>query len=212
LGFFRRERPLHEQLAEEAGMLLPDDPDTLSRELRDPPPEQPTRSISAADLIMGPRLSADLLAVHGIPRAREWDAVATALAPGLPGDQLEFVALEDGTLVVDDELPGDALTPLADVLEGGLPAPYHAFAFRQSEDIWSVAALRVDVVEVPEEVAGDQVDLVVNDGERTVLVDEAESDTEVPSLEQFAAQQFGSFVLHASRLDDLLWEVTVLPL
>jgi hypothetical protein len=193
-------------------MLLPDDPDTLSRELRDPPPEQPTRSISAADLIMGPRLSADLLAVHGIPRAREWDAVATALAPGLPGDQLEFVALEDGTLVVDDELPGDALTPLADVLEGGLPAPYHAFAFRQSEDIWSVAALRVDVVEVPEEVAGDQVDLVVNDGERTVLVDEAESDTEVPSLEQFAAQQFGSFVLHASRLDDLLWEVTVLPL
>jgi hypothetical protein len=35
---------------------------------------------------------------------------------------------------------------------------------------------------------------------------------QVPSLEEFAAQQFGSFVLRASRLDDTLWEVTVLPL
>jgi hypothetical protein len=193
-------------------MLLPDEPESVSRELRDPPPGQPTRSISAADLIMGPRLSADLLAVHGIPRAREWDAVATASAPGLRGDKLEFVVLEDGTLVVDDELPDDALTPLADVLEGGLRAPYHAFAFRQSEDIWSVAALRVDVVEVPEEVGGDQIDLVVNDDERVTLVDDAESPVDVPTLEQFASQQFGSFVLRASRLDDLLWEVTVLPL
>jgi hypothetical protein len=75
-----------------------------------------------------------------------------------------------------------------------------------------VAALRVDVVDVPEDVAGDKVDVVVNDGERTILVDDAQTDAEVPSLEQFAAQQFGSFVLHASRLDDTLWEVTVLPL
>ena len=58
----------------------------------------------------------------------------------------------------------------------------------------------------------DTVDLVINDGERTILVDDAESRAEIPSLEQFAAQQFGSFVLRASRLDDTLWEVTVLPL
>ena len=31
-------------------------------------------------------------------------------------------------------------------------------------------------------------------------------------FEAFAAEQFGSFVLRASRLDDLLWEVTVIPL
>ena len=59
---------------------------------------------------------------------------------------------------------------------------------------------------------GDQVDLVVNDGERRVLVDEAESRAEIPSLEDFGAQQFGSFVLRASRLDETLWEVTALPL
>jgi hypothetical protein len=211
VGFFRRGKPLHEQLAEEGGLVLPDDPQQLSRDLADRP-EQPSQGISAADMILGPRLSADLLAIHGIPRAREWDAVASASAPGLPGDELEFVALEDGTLVVDEDLPDEALSPLADALEGGLPTPYHAFAFRQSEDVWAVAALRVDVVEVPEDVAGDQVDIVLNEDTRTVLVDEEESDAEISSLERFASQQFGSFVLHASRLDDVLWEVTVLPL
>jgi len=212
VGFFRREKPLHEQLAEEGGLLLPDDPREVSRDLSEPPPERPSRGISAADVILGPRLSADLLAVHGIPRAREWDAVASALAPGLPGDELEFVALEDGTLIVDEDLPDEALTPLADALEGAIPAPYHAFAFHQSEDVWSVAALRVNVVEVPEDVPGDEVDIVLNDDTRTVRIDETESKAEIPSLEQFAAQQFGSFVLRATRLDDTLWEVTVLPL
>jgi hypothetical protein len=197
LGFFRREEPLHEKLAREGGLDFPrgvDEPDG-------PPtidPEHPLWRIAG---------------VHGIPRAREWDAVLTAFAPALPGDEADFVALPDGTLYTDDDLPDGALAPLADAFDGLLDAPYHAFALRQEEDVWSAAALRVDVVEVPEDVDGDQVDLVVNnDGERTTLVDEAESRVEIPSLEDFAAQQFGSFVLRASRLDETLWEVTVLPL
>ena len=89
------------------------------------------------------------------------------------------------------------------------------------------------MVEVPEDMPGDEVECV-NDGcalvstaqvpmtevssRRTtghaaVVVDgERVSKAEMPSLETFAGQQFGSFVLHASRLDDTLWEVTVLPL
>jgi hypothetical protein len=185
LGFFRREEPLHEKLAREGGLDFPrgvDEPDG-------PPtidPEHPLWRIAG---------------------------VLTALAPALPGDEADFVALPDGTLYTDDDLPDGALAPLADAFDGLLDAPYHAFALRQEEDVWSAAALRVDVVEVPEDVDGDQVDLVVNnDGERTTLVDEAESRVEIPSLEDFAAQQFGSFVLRASRLDETLWEVTVLPL
>ena len=70
--------------------------------------------------------------------------------------------------------------------------------------------MRVTVVEVPEDVPGDKVDVVVNpEGERTVRVDDVETKVAVPSLEQFAAQQFGSFVLRASRLDDTLWEVSL---
>ena len=68
------------------------------------------------------------------------------------------------------------------------------------------------MVEVPEDVPGDEVELAVNEGTRTVVVDGEPSRAEIPSLETFAGGQFGSFVLHASRLDDTLWEVTVLPL
>ena len=196
MGFFRREVPLHEKLAREGGLDFPrsvNEPDGLPTI----DPEHPLWRIAG---------------IHGVPRAREWDAVLTAVAPDLPGDEAEFVALPDGTLYTDDDLPDDALAPLADAFDGLLDAPYHAFALRQEEDVWSAAALRVGVVEVPEKVDGDQVDLAVNDGERTVRVDGAESRAEVPSLEDFAAQQFGSFVLRASRLDETLWEVTVLPL
>ncbi len=215
MGFFRREKPLHERLAEEAGIVLPDDPLEQSESLRSGAED----AFPAAGEIAGiptPTHAAELLhemsAIHGIPRNREWDAVASAQAPELPGDQADFVALPDGTLFTDDDLPDESLTPLADALENLLQAPYHALARRQEGDIWAVAAMRVNVVEVPEDVPGDKVDLAVNDGERTVLVDEVESKVEVPSLEEFAAQQFGSFVLRASRLDDTLWEVTVLPL
>ena len=90
--------------------------------------------------------------------------------------------------------------------------PYHAFAVRQEGAIWTIAVRRVSVVEVPEEIPGDEVDMAVNEGERAVRVDGTELDGEIPSLEDFATQQFGSFVLRASRLDETLWEVTVLPL
>jgi hypothetical protein len=209
VGFFRRDRPIHEQLAEEAGL----DIDGIDDEFATGASEGPLESgVSVAEMLLGPRAASDLLAVHGIPRDREWDAVATAESPDLPGDHLEYVALPDGTLVVDDDLPDDALTPLADALEGQIRVPYHGYAFRQEGDVWSVAARRVQIVEIPEDVPGDEVDMAVNDGTRTVVVDGAESKVEVPSLEEFASQQFGSFVVHASRLDDTLWEVNVMPL
>jgi hypothetical protein len=68
------------------------------------------------------------------------------------------------------------------------------------------------VVEVPEHVDGDEIQLVVTDETRTLTVDDMPSSASIPSLEAFAAEQFGSFVLRASRLDDLLWEVNVIPL
>src|SRR5262245_29592177 len=161
---------------------------------------------------MDRRLTNDLLAMHGIPREREWDAVASAEAPDLPGDEHEFVALPDGTLFVYNELPDGALAPLAAALEGQIRPPYHGYALRQEEDVWGVAARRTQILELEEDIPGDEVDMAVNDGSRAVAVDGVESDVSVPGLEAFAAQQYGSFVLHASRLDDTLWEVTVLPL
>jgi hypothetical protein len=208
LGFFRREKPIHEQLAEEAGL----DIDGIGDEPAMGPDEEQASARSVADLLVGPRVASDLLAVHGIPRDREWDAVASAEAPDLSGDSLEFVALADGTLVVDEDLPDGALTPLADALEGQISAPYHGYALRQEGDVWGVAARRTQIVELEDDVSGDEIDMVVTDESRKVAVDGVESDATVPGLEAVGAQQFGSFVLHASRLDDLLWEVTIMPL
>jgi hypothetical protein len=207
VGFFRRERPIHAQLAAEAGL----DIDGLDDELAAGAAERAADS-SLVEMLPGPSALSQLLSLHGVPRDREWDAVASAVAPDLPGEELDFVALEDGTLVVDQDAPDDSLAPLADALAGQIRPPYHAHAFWQQEDVWAVAAKRVAVIEVPEDVPGDEVELAVNNGTRTVGIDGEPSTAEIPSLETFAGQQFGSFVLHASRLDDTLWEVTVLPL
>jgi hypothetical protein len=208
LGFFRRERPIHEQLAAEAGLDIDGLDDELAAGVAEEHPEQS----SLVKMLPGPSALSELLSVHGIPREREWDAVASAEAPDLPGEELDYVALEDGTLVVDEDVPDGALSPLADALAGQIRPPYHGYAFWQQNDVWAVAAKRVAVVEVPEDVPGDEVELAVNEGTRTVVVDGEASRAEIPSLEAFAGGQFGSFVLHASRLDDTLWEVTVLPL
>ena len=194
MGFFRRERPIHQQLAREGGL-------DYARDLADLSPREPIDPRHPFWQVVG---------IHGIPREREWDAVASAEAPGLPGDDVEFVVLPDGSLVVDEDVPDGTLAPLADALS--LPAPYHAFGLRQDADVWSVAAKRVQVAEVPEHVEGDEIQLVVTDETRTLVVDDMPSSASIPSLEAFAAEQFGSFVLRASRLDDLLWEVTVIPL
>ena len=194
MGFFRRERPIHQQLAREGGL-------DYARDLADLSPREPIDPRHPFWQVVG---------IHGIPREREWDAVASAEAPGLPGDEVEFVVLPDGSLVVDEDVPDGTLAPLADALS--LPAPYHAFGLRQDADVWTVAAKRVQVVEVPEHVEGDEIQLVVTDETRTLVVDDMPSSASIPSLEAFAAEQFGSFVLRASRLDDLLWEVTVIPL
>jgi hypothetical protein len=200
VGFFRREKPIHEQLAEDAGL----DIDGLGDEL--------AAGAAREGLETGAPMPSDLLAVHGIPREREWDAVASAQAPDLPGEHVEYVALADGTLVVDEDVPEGSLSLLADALEGQISPPYHGYAFWQQDDVWAVAAKRVQIAEVPEDVPGDDVELTVNNGARSTVVDGEETRVEIPSLETFASQQFGSFVLRASRLDDLLWEVTVIPL
>jgi len=200
VGFFRREKPIHEQLAEEAGL----DIDGLGDEL--------AAGAAREGLQTTVPMPSDLLAVHGIPREREWDAVASAQAPDLPGEHVEYVALSDGTLVVDEDVPEGSLSLLADALEGQISPPYHGYAFWQQDDVWAVAAKRVQIVEVPEDVPGDELELTVNNGVTSTVLDGEESRVGIPSLETFASQQFGSFVLRASRLDDLLWEVTVIPL
>jgi hypothetical protein len=186
----RREKPLHEQLAEGTGLL-----EWRSKHA----PAYPQSFAGTLDVLHG-----------GKPR--QWDAVGTAEAPGLPGDTLDFAALPDGTILVEDELPEDALSPLVEVVEQALAPPYRARAVRTDGALWAVAANAIRVVEVTAEIPGDTVSLAVQDGERTLLVDERPAWESIPAFEQHGAAVHADFVLSAERLDGNLWAVEVNPL
>ncbi len=186
MPFWRRRTPLHEELAEGTDLLAWE-----------------TRHQPGAQFFKG---TLDVL--HG-GRPRRWDAVATTEAPGLDGDELEFTALPDGTLLLDGDIPEDALSPLVEAIEQSLSAPYQARAVRGEDNLWGVAANRIDVVEVPEEVAGDTVSLAVQGDERTLMIDDRPGWGEVPTLETYARQRHREFALQAERLDGNLWSVRV---
>ena len=180
MGLFRR-KPLHQRLAEEGGLV-----------------EQ-----STVPLFTGVIPEAG---IHGIPRERQYDAVATADAPDAKGDTARFVGLEDGSLLIE-EGDGD-LAPLADAIEQDIARPYRANAVRRGETTWAVAAHKLRVVQLPEP-GGDQIELVLNGDEKTLVVDGNRSFGTLPELEALAD---GDAVIRASRLDETLWEVRVDPL
>ena len=142
MPFFRRSKPLHEQLAAEADL-------DIGRERPEP------RAFSG--FLHGGGLL-DAAGIHGIHRQREWDAVAT-VETDLAGDRIDFVALPDGTLVVETDVPDDALTPLAEAVEESVSPPYRVVAVRQDGRVWAVGAKRIELRAFPDH-DGDEVELV----------------------------------------------------
>lgn len=187
---FRRRRPLHEQLAAAGGVTL--DADATGSAGVDP--EHFGRT--------GPHGETG---VHGVPRPRRWDAVEAAEAPGLPGDAVHFVALADGTLVVEEEVPDGALGPLADAIEESLAPPYRAEAVRRDGDVWAVAGRRIEVVALPG-VEGDELEVTARGQERSLRVDGERAFGQVRALERLTD---GDAVVRGSRIDGELWEIKV---
>jgi hypothetical protein len=167
LGLFRRSEPLHERLAREGGLVEPE-------------PRAPWREVG----------------IHGMQRAREWDATLTVDAPGIEGDSATFVALPDGSLLVE-EGSESSLQPLADAIEQELKPPYRARAARQDGDLWAVQAKRIRVMTIRRAPDGNEIELT-RDG---LVVDGERAFGSVPEL-----QGLGD-VVRAERLDGDLWEV-----
>jgi hypothetical protein len=151
-------------------------------------------------------------AVTGLARPRAWDATATADAPDLGGDEVRFVVLPDGMVLVEDETGDTALAPLADAVERTLEPPYRAEAVRRNGGRWAVGAKKIEVVELPEDVEGDEISIAVQGDHRTVLVDGERVFGSVAALERLALERHRSYVAHAERLDGTLWEVKISPL
>jgi hypothetical protein len=183
---FRRE-PIHKKLAREARLDQSEQP-----EIVDPGPHW------------------GVTGIHGVPRPRRWDAVGSAEAPGLTGDEVHFVTLPNGDLVLDEEEPAGSVAPLAEAVEQAIQPPYRAEAVRRGEDVWAVAARRVEVAEL--DAGGDELELTVHDGERTLTVDGERAFGSVPELEQIGSREGAAYVVRATRLDGRLWEVQVTPL
>ena len=149
-------------------------------------------------------------AVSGAPRARTWDAVASAHAPLLVGETVTFVTLADGTVVVDGDVPDGSLVPLAAAVEATISPPYRAAALRKEQDVWAAVAEEIVVAELPG-VEGDVVELVIVEGARELTIDGERTIRPLPALDVLAGQHRDA-ALHAERVDGQLFAVEVFPL
>ena len=96
--------------------------------------------------------------ITGLARQREWDAVATAEGPGAPGDETQFVALQDGRLLIESGPSRFDAAALAEALEGSLDPPYRAYAVRRDE-LWAVGATAIEVARLEPDPRGEDLEL-----------------------------------------------------
>jgi hypothetical protein len=181
MGLFRRES-LHERLAREGGVAEPSGV---------PPAWDATR-------------------IHGVARPKEWDLVATAAAPEIEGDAVDFVALPDGSLLVEEEQGEGSLEPLATAVEQKLQPPYRARGARQTDVLWAVSARRIDTASF--ETEGERIELTETADGKILRIDGMPVFGSVPALEELGQQAGPSYAVHAQRLDADLWEVRVAAL
>jgi hypothetical protein len=142
-------------------------------------------------------------------RPRRWDAVVSAQATDIEGDELGFVGLRDGSLIVDQEGEAD-LTPLAEAVESQIEAPYRAQGVRRGPDVWAVAARKIQVATFKAD--GEEITLSEHGDGRTLTVDGAVAFGSVPELERIGRAEGHSYVVRAQRLDGDVWEVLADPL
>jgi hypothetical protein len=150
--------------------------------------------------------------ITGLQRQREWDAVATTEGEGTPGEAVEFVALADGTFVLESGGAGDP-APFAAALGESIEAPYRALAVKRP-DVWAVGAVTIDVERFDPDPRGDELELTWNGSELELTIDELPaSPTQASALERIATSRVdGAYAAHAHRLRGDLWEISVLPL
>jgi len=139
--------------------------------------------------------------ITGLQRPSEWDAVVLAEAPAVTVDELEVTVLADGTLLGD---PGAERLVRAVPLE----PPFSAQAVRKEGALFSVGANTIEVLELPDHVIGDEIELAVRGDERTVTVDGMRSFAAVPELEALGGR-FTDYVVRAHRLGGRAWQVDV---
>jgi hypothetical protein len=148
--------------------------------------------------------------IHGVHRARQWDAVVTVEVEGIEGDAVHFVALPDDTLLVDEDVDAE---PLASALDDVAQPPYRAEAVRRGDTQWAVGIRRIEVVDLGDDAPdGEELTLTEREGVIELLVEGGPGFGSIPALEQLGAKRSRNYVVQGRRLDGTLWEVHVTPL
>ena len=205
MRFFRRGETLNERLLREAG--LQEQPADSALEAPPPAPLDPVVAFrqqfdSGAGALAGAGLP---------PRARHWDTFVTAEAADVAGHEVDFIALPDGTILVEEEEGDAALEPLANAVETKIAPPYRAKAVKQTDRIWAISAMQIQVARFEQD--GDTIELTQTNEGRALRLDGMPSFGSVPELESIGESRAGpAYAVHAERLDADLWEVRVAAL
>lgn len=162
------------------------------------------------DMLSALGAGAAIPGVMGVGPGRTWDAVVAAQAPSLTGQSVTFVTLDDGTLIVTEDIPDGSLVPVADAIEEMLQPPYRGAAARAEGDSWTAVAESVRIVELAD-VGVDELELTVVGGQRTLTLGDDVDDRALPALDALAAEQ-GDVAIHAERVDGDFFAVDVFPL
>jgi hypothetical protein len=151
--------------------------------------------------------------ITGLARQREWDAVATVEGPGAPGDEAEFVALPDGSLVLETGPTDFDPAPLAEALAGSLEPPYRVVAVRR-DDVWAVGAREIEVATLFPAPEGGDLELTWDGSISMLVVDRMPADpARASALGKLAGErESGAYAARAHHLSGDLWEILVLPL
>lgn len=150
--------------------------------------------------------------ITGLARGREWDAVATLRAEDVPGDELAFVVLPDGTVVLESSGAANA-APFAAALSESIAPPYRALAVRRPE-LWAVGAVAIEVERLDPSPRGDELQLTWNGATVELTIDGVPADpAQASALERVATARLGGpYAVHAHRVRGDLWELSVLAL
>jgi hypothetical protein len=157
---------------------------------------------------VGPRWGE--VGIHGLHRFREWDAVATVVAPELPGAAARFAVLPGGRALVEEGEPGFEPSALAGAV--GLEPPFRVEARRRAGHVWALGARRIEVVSLATDPGGSRVEMVASGDELAVRIDDEPVIARLPELERLGRARYRAYVVSAERLEGALWEVTVSPL
>ncbi len=143
-------------------------------------------------------------------RPRDWDSVVLVQAGGAPGPVERFVALPDGSNVVEETGDASTVDAVAEALDW--ERPYRAEAVRRDDATWAVGIRAIQVIELPASILGDELEIVWDGRERSTLVGGVPSLASVSELERLASARFDTWVVRATRLRDAYWEVEIGPL